>query len=262
MKTHPDDLEPVQLKEIPSTIRRVRAISREQSREHGEELRKARNGWYGIWYQCLRLSEEYVHCCDNHGKGRLRNLYLDFGDVRQPFPVWWTKTGRYVFAERKEVADVVVYKDHRDLEDIRTLRGKLLIEVPLNIRLSTVVRKVNKILKEAYEGREVIPREQSTARRKLAKSKLRINTVKTMLDLYELRQRHPDLTLWQLGERAGIELDLMARTTDEVAMSVQQERVRMSIAVSRYLRQARDLIWNATEGMFPSVKPFANQNTH
>lgn len=81
-----------------------------------------------------------------------------------------------------------------------------------------------------------------------------------MLDLYELRQRHPDLTLWLLGERAGIELDLMARTTEEVAMSVQQERVRMSIAVSRYLRQARDLIWNATEGIFPSIKPFANQN--
>ena len=262
MKTLPDNLEPVQLKEIPSTIRRARAASSEQSREIGDEVRKARNGWYGLWYQCLKLSDEYAHCCANHGKGRLRNLYLDFGDVRQPFTVWWTNTGRYVFAERKEVADVVVYKDHRDLEDIRTLRGKLLIEVPLNIRLSTVVRKVNKILKEAYEGREVIPREQSTARRKLAKSKLRINTVKTMLDLYELRQRHPDLTLWQLGERAGIELDLMARTTDEVAMSVQQERVRMSIAVSRYLRQARDLIWNATEGMFPSVKPFANQNTH
>jgi hypothetical protein len=156
----------------------------------------------------------------------------------------------------------VVYEDHRDLEDIRSLRGKLLIEVPLNIRHSTVVRKINKILKQAYEGREVVPREQSTARRKLAKSKLRISTVKTMLELYELRQHHPDLTLWQLGERAGIELDLMARTTDEVSMTVQQERVRMNIAISRYLRQARELIWNATEGVFPSVKPFANQNTN
>lgn len=261
MKIHQDDLENIQLKEIPSTIRRARAVSSEQSREIGDEIRKARNGWYGLWYQCLRLSEEYVHCCANHGKGRLRDMYLDFGDVRQSFATWWMKTGRYVFAERKEVADVVVYKDHRDLEDIHSLRGKLLIEVPLNIRHSTVVRKINKILKEAYEGREVIPREQSTARRKLAKSKLRINTLKTMLELYELRQRYPDLTLWQLGDRAGIKLELMARTTDEARLTLQEERVRMSIAVSRYLRQARDLIWNATEGVFPSIKPFANQNT-
>lgn len=261
MEIHQDDFESIQLKEIPSTIRRARAASSEKSREIGDEVRKARNGWYGLWYQCLKLSEEYAHCCANHGKGRLRDMYLDFGDVRQPFAAWWMKTGRYVFAERKAVADVLVYRDHRDLEDIHSLRGKLLIEVPLNIRQSTVVRKINKILKEAYEGREVVPREQSTARRKLAKSKLRIITVKTMLELYELRQQHPDLTLWQLGERAGIELDLMARTTDEVSMTVQQERVRMNIAISRYLRQARELIWNATEGVFPSIKPFANQNT-
>jgi hypothetical protein len=37
-------------------------------------------------------------------------------------------------------------------------------------------------------------------------------------------------------------------------MTLQQERIRMSIAVSRYLKQARNLIWNATEGIFPSVK--------
>ena len=75
-----------------------------------------------------------------------------------------------------------------------------------------------------------------------------------MLDVYELRNRKPDLTLWQLGERAGIELDLQARTTDGQIMTLQQERIRMSIAVSRYLKQARNLIWNATEGVFPSVK--------
>jgi hypothetical protein len=33
----------------------------------------------------------------------------------------------------------------------------------------------------------------------------------------------------------------------------------MNIAVSRYLRQARELITNATEGVCPSIKPFAQQ---
>jgi hypothetical protein len=31
----------------------------------------------------------------------------------------------------------------------------------------------------------------------------------------------------------------------------------MGIAVSRYLKQARNLIWNATEGVFPSIKTLA-----
>ena len=103
----------------------------------------------------------------------------------------------------------------------------------------------------------MVPREQSVARRRLAKSKLRIATARRMLDLYALRKKKPDLTLWQLGEAAGLELDLMARTTKDVEITMQDERIRMSIAVSRYLKQARNLIWNATEGVFPSVKPFA-----
>ena len=76
-----------------------------------------------------------------------------------------------------------------------------------------------------------------------------------MLDVYELKMKKPNLTLWQIGEQAGIELDLMARSTDGQILSLQQERIRMGIAVSRYLKQSRDLIWNATEGIFPSTKP-------
>jgi hypothetical protein len=159
-----------------------------------------------------------------------------------------------LFAERKAIPTVNVYKHDRDLGDIKTLRGKLLIEVPLNLRKSTVVRKINKILKDAYEGREVIPRNQSTARRKLAVTKLHKETVERILTIHKLRASHPNLKLWQLGVRAGVDLDLMARTTDEVQMTVQQERKRMAIAVSRYLKQARNLITNASEGVFPSIK--------
>ena len=137
------------------------------------------------------------------------------------------------------------------------MRDKLVLEIPLNMRKSTAVRQLNQFLKQAYEGREVVPREQSTARRKLSKSKLRKETAVKILDLYELRYRKPELTLWQLCEAAGIELDLMARTTDGQQMTLQQERIRIGIAVSRYLSQARNLIWNATEGNFPNIKAVA-----
>jgi hypothetical protein len=246
----------VQLKEIPRTLRPRPPVSRERQDELSDELRSARNTWYALWYRSLKLSEEYKHCCINNGKGRLKPLFGDFGDVvDMRFEQWWQRIGRYLFAERKAIPKVQFYTHRRELEEITNLRDKVVIEVPLTIRKSTVVRQINKILKAAYEGRDVVPREQSTARRKLAKSKLRKETVSKMLDLYELRIRKPELTLWQLGERAGIELDLMARSTDGEQMTLQQERIRMGIAVSRYLKQARNLIWNATEGTFPSIKP-------
>jgi hypothetical protein len=259
MEDQNDDLL-VQLKEIPRTLRpRVPAPTRERQDELSQEMRLAKSGWYGLWYRCLKLSEEYQHCCKNQGKGRLKHIYGDFGDVVEtPFPLWWQSVGRYLFAERKAIPKVQSYTHRRDLEEITTLRDKLVLEIPLTMRKSTAVRQINKFLKEAYEGREVVPREQSTARRKLAKSKLRKETLVKMLDLYELRYRKPELSLWQLGEAAGIELDLMARTTDGQQMTLQQERIRMGIAVSRYLSQARNLIWNATEGKFPSIKPLVD----
>jgi hypothetical protein len=251
-----NDAELLQLKEIPRTLRPRAPVSSERAKEIGRELREAKASWYGLWYRCLKLSEDYQQCCANEGKGRLKHLYGDFGDVvGMGFAQWWQHTGRYLFAERKAIAQVQVYTRHRDLEDIVHLRDKIVIEVPLNLRKSTVVRKINKILKDAYQDREVVPREQSTAKRKLAKSKLRKETTSAILDLYELKIRKPHLTLWQLGEAAGIELDLHARSTQVVELTLQEERIRMGIAVSRQLKHARNLIWNATEGVFPSVKP-------
>jgi hypothetical protein len=76
-----------------------------------------------------------------------------------------------------------------------------------------------------------------------------------MLELINLRAKHPDPTLWQLGEKAGLDIDLYSRTTEVVLLTKQQERIRVSISVSRLLKLGKNLIWNATEGVFPSTKP-------
>jgi len=252
----PKSTESLQFKEIPSTLRRPARVSSERASEISNELKKARSSWYALWFQTLKQSEEYKHCCRLNGKGRLKDLYEDFGDVLATrFESWWQRTGRYLFAERREIPNVQHYTHARDLEQIGNLRNKIVIEVPLTIRRSTVIRKINKILDEAYEGRVIVPRQQSTARRKLAKSKIRKETVKQMLELTELRAKHPELTLWQLGEKAGLDIDLYSRSTSGQLLSKQAERVRLSIAVSRLLRLGKNLIWNATEGDFPNTKP-------
>jgi hypothetical protein len=247
--------EPVPLKEIPRTLRRHAPIPNHRARQEAfeDELREAKGTWAALWYRCLTLSEEYKLCCESEGQGRLKDIYRDFGDVVMlRFESWWRQVGRYLFAERKIHPKVHAYTRHRDLEDIRNLRDKLILEVPLTIRRATVTRQINAILKAAYEEREaVVPREQSTAKRKLMKSKLRKDTVIKMLDLYELRKAKPDLTLWQLGEDAGIELDFNRWKLEVI--DIKQERIRMAISVSRSLNQARNLIWNATEGRFPSI---------
>jgi hypothetical protein len=104
------------------------------------------------------------------------------------------------------------WNHHRDLKTIGCLRDKIVIEVPLTLLKSTIVRQINKILKTAYEGREVVSREENTAKRKLAKSKLRKETLDKMLVAYEIKQKKPNLMLRQLDEHARIGINLMARS--------------------------------------------------
>jgi uncharacterized protein (UPF0128 family) len=87
----------------------------------------------------------------------------------------------------------------------------------------------------------------------ILKNKMRMSTVENLLRVLETRNKNPQLKLWEVGERAGIELDLLARNKEE-QISVAFEHRRMTIAVSRLLRQARYLVTNAGYGRFPSIQ--------
>lgn len=57
-----------------------------------DELLK--NSPYYWWWHYLRNNPEYLETCGSGGQGELAELYLDFGDVRDPdFRRWWGRTG-------------------------------------------------------------------------------------------------------------------------------------------------------------------------
>lgn len=221
-----------------------------------EEIRQARTSQAYWWFQCLMASDEYKLCCENDGAGKLSDTYEKFGNVfKYPyFDVWWMKQGRYQFIQKKksEVKEI----DEKDLRRLDLKADKLVLEVPLSLRKQTVMRQIGKILKKAYENREVDIQKASTAAIKFEKSKMQMTTVERLLQIHKLRKRYPNLSLNEIGIKAGVELDLFARITNPGDMdeSEYEKTRRMTIAVSRYLKQARHLIDNAAHGVFPSIK--------
>ena len=221
-----------------------------------EELRQARKSPAYWWFKCLEASDEYRSCCDLLGYGELGETYSKFGNIFDypHFDSWWIKQGRFLFIQ-EEQKKVKVFDDGV-FRKADAKAGTLILEIPLTLRKQTVMRQIGKELKKAYEGLVVDIQKNSTAKVKFAKSKIRMTTVQLLLKIHRLRKKHPDLSLNELGIRAGIELDIHRRTTNEADMdnSEYEEVRRMTIAVSRYLKQARHLIDNAAHGVFPSIK--------
>ena len=242
------DIEPLRIKMIDGTLRRRMPFQ--------EELDKARQSYGYWWFRCLQASDDYLACCRDGGAGRLADMYADFGNVDGVnFASWWMKIGRRLFAEEQPLREVRQIASEDDLGKLRIRDNRLILEVPLKIRKITAIRQINKLLKAVHADQNVDIWAASSARRQRIKTKVRMATVELLLKLHSLRKRHPDNTLYELGKRAGVELDLLARTTEGEAITEAMEKRRMTIAVSRYLKQAQHLIDNAAKGIFPKITP-------
>lgn len=238
---------PLPNKHIPSRITR--------SGDRSAEVKAARQSPIYWWFQCLRASDEYRICCKNGGKGPLWSTYVDFGDVyKEEFSMWYMKRGRKLFGENKPFKKVLAFETRRELDELQAKPDSLVLQIPLNIRKQTVMRQIGRILKKAYTGREIDIWEQSTAKRQIIKSRIKMKTVELLLKVHEIRNTNLTATNYQIGRMAGIELDILARDTSGIDYDDALERRRMTFAVSRYLNQAQKLIGNAERGIFPSVK--------
>jgi hypothetical protein len=183
-----------------------------------------------------------------------------FGNIFEysHFDLWWRKHGRLLFIQQQPLKKVTaINEDNFRRSGIEG--DKLILEIPLTMRKQTAMRQIGVLLKKAYEGRVIDIQKTSTAKIKFEKSKLQMSTVERLLKIYRLRERYPRLTLNELGMKADFVLDLFVRTEDKTDLNEDIIKVievrRMTIAISRYLKQARHLINNAEHGVFPSIAP-------
>ena len=245
-KMNHESPEPIVSKLIPSSLRRRLPVD--------EEAKKAKDTFAFWWYRTLQLSDAYQACIKSGGNGKLAELYADFGNVNLFFDLWWRKQGRKIFSEQKPLKDVIVLDSYKKADDEIDNPERLVISIPLTLRKATAMRKIHQVLAKAYEERESVDIwRASSARRMIIKTRVQKSTIEQLLRLLHLRRTNPEITLNELGKRAGLELDLMARSTEGEVITEQLERRRMSIAVSRQLLQAKHLIENAERGVFPKL---------
>jgi len=152
------------------------------------------------------VNEDYKKTCENGGEGKYAELYADFGDVHKgSFREWWTKNdrGARLFGEPPLPNDVVALTPEEISalpEDWRT-GALLVVAIPLSLRKRLIQQKLSKILARHHKRK----RGQRTFKESRAlypiATQFRIHSLKRMLELYDLRQKEPNLTLWEIGQR-------------------------------------------------------------
>lgn len=222
---------------------------------------------YYWWWYALTLNHQYLKCCSANGKGRLIDIYRDFGDVRYEgnrylaFAKWWTAKlnkietkGSYLFAEPLLDESVHIVETEDDAIRAVSSVSTLLIAIPVQRQKGYVERTISNILKNELEnvkGREIRNPLNSQARYHLTKASTP-NRLKTQFDLLDAFNTHvangKAPKLYTLIDEVGV--TIKSRVSDEISTKEEKRRVASAI-VSRHLKNTRQSINNAALGVFP-----------
>jgi len=143
---------------------------------------------YFWWWYALTLNTEYIKCCANKGKGDLRGLYKDFGDVRhiashrvafdnvellRAFITWWRAPmsttnpitrAVHLFAEPAHPYVARTITELADAEAVLNDPRQALISVPLDVTKGGLIKMLMK------QATVLNTRKRGSAIRKLSSS--------------------------------------------------------------------------------------------
>lgn len=208
---------------------------------------------YYWWYEYLKRNDQYRRCCKSGGKGRLANLYKDFGDVlATSFSHWWQegRRGERLFAEPLAPLHLKELRSVEEWEEDWTRESVMVIVAPLSEPKRRLKRWFEELLKRRHTGKRGYATKQDSEALYHVDTKFNVKALEQMLRVYDLKQAEPDLKLAELGRRLGLVPVAMPEPKDTLARSAKKRNTRAA-TVSRYLKKANAYIENTAAGKFP-----------
>lgn len=225
---------------------------------------------YYWWWQYLRRNEDYLKCCERGGRGKLAELYADFGDVRSDdFHHWWTagQRGPKLFGEQPlkikfgELASPTDYSPEWRKEQV------MVVAFPLTKSKRQLMGDIKRLLDQRHPGRQGRPALAdlaSTARYRISRN-YTIANLQTALAVYDLwlksqnaKSEEEKSALWEIGRELNLNPAAVRRAQSRVALDRSTARNHLSALVSRYLRTAKQNIAAVALGQFPAANAKAS----
>jgi hypothetical protein len=216
---------------------------------------KPKSAWEGTvyywWWEYLRRNSEYLKCCESGGRGKLANLYKDFGDVRgDSFKDWWTKGGRgaTLFSEPEaELSIKVMDKGQTAIDPLDAFT----VSIPLYLPKKLILRRFKELLDKRHKGKRGHQLAKRSKARYQVKGQPNIPAIKQALEVYDFKKANPKMKLWEIGNSIPkFQMENKIKTSDTESQITDKKNV-LAATVSRYLRRAEKSIKNAASKNFP-----------
>lgn len=237
---------------------------------------------YYWWWAYLKRNEDYIKCCENNGKGKLAKLYKDFGDVRgDEFYLWWkgdaavwekhsdesknrwvNQRGQYLFAEMRPPVKVTKLNNASEWQDEWKDENIIVVAVNLSIGKRNLQKMFANILEKEHKGKKgkaALATVDSTAKYPLYRNYTTQNLETTMM-VYDawlanslLKKPHKQ-PLWKIGDNLRLIRDAISKKDDTPAELTNKHNI-MASTVSRYVKNAKNIIANTAKGQFPNSSP-------
>ena len=215
-----------------------------------------KNSVYYLWWEFLRRNKDYAKCCENGGKGKLAELYFDFGDVHGcEFKEWWDDNRRGVQLFAEQLVDFNV-KLIGTQESLHVTDFVMNVQIPLNLPKRFILKEFNKLLKKHHKGRRGIRTNRFSSARYPVTGHVDIAALQKCLLVYDTKINEPNLKLWQIAQKCKLSKFEHRLKADgsETKYVITDKRRRLASAADKVLRKAEKIIEGTARGIFPLVK--------
>ena len=217
------------------------------------ELAAARDSAYYWWWVFLQESREYRRALLGRTEEPYAKMAKDFGRLSDDFDYWWLRTGRKIFAEKLALPRVRPL-EHGVRVNLDQINEKIVLEIPLTIRRSTILKQINRELDNVHQGAGLRVYKHGTAERKLyPHSRMRMSTLELLHRVWMARKENPHEEWHTTGERLNLSPVFIPNARD-TADDIKYKNRCMDVVVQRYHRKAAALIDFAARGDFPRIK--------
>jgi hypothetical protein len=220
---------------------------------------------YYWWWACLRRNEDYLKCCEKGGKGKLADLYADFGDVRDDdFHKWWTtdQRGPKLFGEQPLSIQFMEVTSPDQWQPTWTKEKVMVVAFPLAKSKRKLMGHIKWLLDKRHPGRQGRPalaELESTAKYRLSRN-YTITNLQTSLAVYDLwassqsAPKNEQLTLWMIGAKLNLNPKAVKNAESRLALDRVTGRNHLTTLVKRYLNDAVKNIESVGNGVFPAPR--------